>query len=96
MWTIKAVDRAESADDADDVVTRLDALLTDGALTISGASQLYLRRESDLPSYSEIVDGIRYIHVAPSSASSIPPSGAVMFLAHPSHRGAASPNPRTR
>ena len=62
VWTIKGVDRAESADAADNIAGRLDALLTDGTLTISGASQLYLRRESDMPAFSEIVDGIRYIH----------------------------------
>ena len=46
----------------DGIASRLNALLTDGALSISGKTQLYLRRESDLPSYSETVDGQRYIH----------------------------------
>jgi hypothetical protein len=62
IWLIKGVDRNESADTADSIAERLDALLTDGVLSISGKTQLYLRRESDLPSYSETVDGVRYIH----------------------------------
>jgi hypothetical protein len=62
LWLVKAVDRGGSADVADDIHARLDDLLTDGALSISGRDQLYLRRESDVE-YSETVGGDRYIHV---------------------------------
>ena len=62
LWMVKGVDRSGSADAADNISDRLDALLTDGTVTISGKTQIYLRRESDLPSYSETVDGQRYIH----------------------------------
>ena len=62
IWMVKGVDRSESADGADGIADRLNVLLTDGSITISGKTQLYLRRESDLPSYSEVTDGVRYIH----------------------------------
>lgn len=62
IWLIKAVGRGDDADPADNVADRLNVLVTDGTLSIAGKTQLYLRRESDLPSYSETVDGQRYIH----------------------------------
>jgi hypothetical protein len=39
----------------------LDALLTDGVISISARTQLYLRRESDVD-YGEVVDGVAYRH----------------------------------
>lgn len=61
VWLIKAVDRSEGADAADGIASRLDALLTDGTISISGRTQLYLRRESDVD-YSEVIDGVAYRH----------------------------------
>jgi len=63
VWMIKAVDHNTTADTADAIQSRLDALLTDGALSISGKTQLYLRRESDVD-YSETPaeSGERFIH----------------------------------
>lgn len=61
VWLIKGVDRRDTADTVDNIASRLDALLTDGSLSISGATQLYLRRESDVD-YSETVDGVVYRH----------------------------------
>lgn len=61
IWLIKGVDRATSADSVDNIAARLDALLTDGTISISGKTQLYLRRESDVD-YSETVDGVAYRH----------------------------------
>lgn len=61
IWLIKAVDRSDSADVADNIASRLDALLTDGTVSISGRTQCYLRRESDVD-YSETVDGTTYRH----------------------------------
>ena len=66
LWTIKAVSRDGSADEAEAVQARLDALLTDptGGLAISGvlaASTVYCRRESDV-NYSEVQDGVTYFH----------------------------------
>lgn len=61
VWLIKGVDRNMTADPVDNIASRLDALLTDGSLSISGRTQLYLRRESDID-YPEIIDGIAYRH----------------------------------
>jgi hypothetical protein len=61
VWLIKGVDRSESADTVDAIASRLDALLTDGTISISGRTQLYLRRESDVD-YSEEADGVAYRH----------------------------------
>lgn len=62
IWTVKAVDRSDSGDGADRAADRINVLLTDGVLSISGRTQLYLRRESDLPGFTEVTDGVRYIH----------------------------------
>ena len=61
LWLIKAVDRSDTADTADNIASRLDALLTDASLSISGKTQLYLRRESDVD-YPENADGVVYHH----------------------------------
>lgn len=66
VWLIKGVDKMDkartlSADGVDNISSRLDALLTDAALSISGKTQLYLRRDSDLD-YAEITDGATYRH----------------------------------
>lgn len=61
LWLIKAVDRRDTADGADAIASRLDALLTDASLSISGKTQLYLRRESDVD-YPENSDGVVYHH----------------------------------
>lgn len=61
VWLIKGVDRADTADTADNIASRLDALLTDGTISISGRTQLYLRRESDVD-YAEVTDGVTYRH----------------------------------
>jgi hypothetical protein len=61
VWLIKAVDRASSADAAEAVQARVQALLNDATLSISGATHLYLRRESDVD-YSEVSSGVTYRH----------------------------------
>ena len=63
MWLIKAVDKIDDhgPDTADNIASRLTALLTDGTISISGRIQLYLRRESDVD-YGELADGVRYRH----------------------------------
>lgn len=69
-WLVKGVDRGGSADTVDAIASRLDALLTDGAVSISGRTQLYLRRESDVD-YLETDEGQTYRH-----------SGALYRLVH--------------
>lgn len=66
VWLIKGVIRSsgpggDSPDVADNIASRLEALLTDGTISISGRTQLYLRRDSDVD-YSETVDGTVYRH----------------------------------
>lgn len=62
VWLVKAVDRSDSADTAEAAAERVKVLLNDAALSISGASLMYLRRQSDVE-YEETEDGVRYIHV---------------------------------
>lgn len=62
MWLIKAVDDEPTADAAEAISARLSTLLNDGVLSISGATQLYLRRETDVE-YEEDSDGRKYQHV---------------------------------
>lgn len=67
LWLVKGVarkgDGTASADDvAGDIADRLDALLTDGTLSISGETQLYLRFENPVR-YSENPEGSpRIVH----------------------------------
>jgi hypothetical protein len=61
VWMVKAVDRSTSADGAEAIQARLQALLNDATLSISGATLLYLRRQSDVE-YPEVSDGVTYNH----------------------------------
>lgn len=66
VWLVKAVIRSsgpggDSPDAADDIASRLDVLLTDGTISISARTQLYLRRVSDVD-FSEVSDGTLYRH----------------------------------
>lgn len=61
-WLVKAVDRSTSANVADEIDGAIDELLTDGSLTISGASHMSTRRISDMPPFPETVDGQVYRH----------------------------------
>jgi hypothetical protein len=61
VWLIKGVDKAASADTVEAIQARLQALLNDATLSISGAELQYLRRESDVQ-FSEIRDAVRYRH----------------------------------
>lgn len=62
VWLVKAVDHNTTADPADAIWDRIKTLLNDATLSISGASLLYLRRQSDAK-YEEVTDGVRYQHV---------------------------------
>ena len=66
IWLIKGVVRSDpktagTADVVDNIASRLDALLTDSTLSISGKTLLYLRRDSDVD-YPEDADGVVYLH----------------------------------
>jgi hypothetical protein len=60
-WLIKGVDRSTSADTAEAIDGRIQTLLNDGTLSISGGALLYLRRQSDVD-YGEVVEGVQYKH----------------------------------
>lgn len=61
IWLVKAIDQDTTADDAEAAAARIVALLNDTSLSISGASLLYLRRQSDVD-YSEVDSGVVYRH----------------------------------
>lgn len=61
FWLVKALDKDTSADDAEAIQERVKALLNDASISISGATLLYLRRQSDVD-YSEVVEGVTYRH----------------------------------
>ena len=61
VWLVKAIDQAGSADVAESIRARVQTLLNDATLSISGATLCYLRRQSDVD-YPETVDGVRYQH----------------------------------
>lgn len=65
VWEIKAVDRSTSADVAEAIDERITILLNDATLSISGATLLYLRRQSDVQ-FPELQDGVTYVHVGAS------------------------------
>lgn len=61
VWLAKGVDRSTSADVAESIQARIQTLLNDASLSISGATLLYLRRQSDVQ-YPETTDGVQYQH----------------------------------
>ena len=61
VWLVKAVDRNTTADTAEAIQARIQTLLNDATLSISGVNHLYLRRQSDVE-YPEISDGVTYVH----------------------------------
>lgn len=67
IWQIQGVDRERDGTDSANVVDairrRLDILLTDGTISLSGGTALFLQRESDLD-YAEVSDGVEYKHAA--------------------------------
>lgn len=62
VWLIKAIDHNATADKAESIADRLKTLLNDAALSISGATMMYCRRDSDVE-YSEMDGGEVYHHV---------------------------------
>lgn len=60
-WVVKAVDRDESSDRAEDIAAAVDALLTNGSLTLQSGSLMDLRRQSDID-YLEDDEGVQYRH----------------------------------
>lgn len=62
VWMVKAVDKSTASDVCESIAARVDALLQDASLSLSGGLNLrYLRRAGDV-SYSETDNGVRYVH----------------------------------
>lgn len=61
IWLVKGVNESTSADTVEAIAARCVALLNDSALSISGATTLYLRRQSDVE-FPETTDGRSYQH----------------------------------
>lgn len=62
LWTVKAVDRGKTAKNAEAIAARIDVVLNDAALTVTGKRHLYLRRETDVD-YGEDDGGETFRHV---------------------------------
>jgi hypothetical protein len=62
LWLVKGVARATSSSTAEDIDKAVNDLLHFGALTITGADDMYLARESDVE-YVETSGDTQYRHV---------------------------------
>jgi len=61
-WLVKGVDRGRTADRAEDIGRRIDAVLTDATLTLTSGTVLYCRRETDVD-YDEASGDQQFWHV---------------------------------
>lgn len=61
IWLVKAEDRSGSADTVEAIQARVATLLNDAALSISGSTVMYLRRQSDMD-YEEYLNGVIVHH----------------------------------
>lgn len=61
VWLVKGVDHDTSTDLVESIQARIQTLLNDASLSISGSALLYLRRQSDVE-YAEVADGESYKH----------------------------------
>ncbi len=61
VWTVKGVDKNTDTDPVENIQSRVNVLLTDGTISISGKTQLYLRRDGDYD-FSEVTGGLIYHH----------------------------------
>jgi hypothetical protein len=61
VWMVKGVDRNTTSDVAEAIAARIQTLLNDATLSISGSTLLYLRRQSDVE-YPEVLEGVQYKH----------------------------------
>lgn len=63
IYTVKAITQGPSMASGGTIADRISAVLTDQALTIAGATHLYLRRESDIEYQETAADGVIFNHV---------------------------------
>ena len=62
VWTVKAVDQNSTASRVEDIAARVDVLLTDAPLTVTGRVLLAIYRASDVE-YTETSGGDLFFHV---------------------------------
>jgi hypothetical protein len=65
VWQVKAIASGSSETPgalAEDIAARVDVLLDDAVLAITGREHLYLRNESDIPAYPEQDGAESYWH----------------------------------
>lgn len=62
VYLVKAVAESPSAKVAGQIAERVDALLTDGSLTLTSGSLMVMRRQQDVE-YAETADGRTFQHV---------------------------------
>lgn len=62
LYQVKAVGKGSSAQVPAQMAERIDALLTDQPLTVTGWTNIRLRRESDVE-YVEVANGQQYHHL---------------------------------
>jgi hypothetical protein len=65
LYNIKAVTEGHSALTAGSIAERIDTVLTDNPVSVSGGTCLYLRLESYIE-YPEVTDGKTYQHIGGS------------------------------
>ena len=64
IWMVRGTDRGtdrQAADTAEAIQARVAALLNDAAISISGSTVMYLRRQSDMD-FAETDEGVQYHH----------------------------------
>ena len=61
VWLVKGIDRSSSADVVESIAARIQALLNDASLSISGRTLMMLRRQSDIE-YPEVTNGESFKH----------------------------------
>jgi hypothetical protein len=62
LWLVKAVDRSSSASVAETIAARVDTVLRDAPITITGRNPMWLRRDNDVD-YLEEDQADAYQHV---------------------------------
>lgn len=62
VWLVKGVNKGSSSTPAEDIAARVDVLLNDAVLTVTGRTALAIFRELDVD-YEEITNGETYHHV---------------------------------
>lgn len=63
IYTIKAITKGPSMGLAGTIAERIDAVLSDQQISVSGGSAFYLRRESDIEYQESVEGGVVFNHI---------------------------------